>query len=142
LSAVLKTNKNKTGWGKATAFALAIMLVLLNAFVPQGFMPEKAEDGSLTFVICSGDGTREITLSADGTPQNPQDEQDQDNRNEGGKDSCPFIALQNPALLTSPEPTIFDTTLTDRHALNAYTAVFHSRNHSQSLSRAPPSSIV
>jgi hypothetical protein len=54
-------NRRIAGW----AWLLIAAVLLLRAAVPQGFMPERAVDGSITLTICGSGGVVHIPLKKD-----------------------------------------------------------------------------
>jgi hypothetical protein len=50
-----------TGW----AWLLVAVILLLRTAAPHGFMPERAQDGSITLTICGSGGVVHIPLEKD-----------------------------------------------------------------------------
>ena len=54
-------NRRIAGW----AWLLIVAILLLRAAVPQGFMPERTVDGSITLTICGSGGLVHVTIKKD-----------------------------------------------------------------------------
>ena len=51
-------HSRNAGW----AWALVLAVLLLRAAVPQGFMPERSDDGTLTITVCGSGGLVHIPV--------------------------------------------------------------------------------
>lgn len=54
-------NSTKLGW----AWSLVALVLLLRAAVPQGYMPERADNGAITLTVCGSGGLVHIPLEKD-----------------------------------------------------------------------------
>ena len=86
---------------------LALFLVLLRALIPPGYMPDlaAAQDGVITFVICSPDGLRTVSLDENGKPVEPGE-----SPHEHQRQHCPFASVGSidlPPLAKEPMPIVF-----------------------------------
>jgi hypothetical protein len=72
---------------------LAMLLPFLAlSLVPSGLMPGRAADGTLTLVLCTADGPREVSVDlGGGAPDQAQT-------------GCPFALMHGPALLPAGAP--------------------------------------
>lgn len=75
---------------KMLAVAIVVTAVLVRALIPVGYMPGQDTAGAYTIVICSGFGTKTITVDQDGVPVQHGDENNTPSTN---AEHCPFAPV-------------------------------------------------
>lgn len=86
----------------AQVFAMLLVgaAMLLRLAVPAGWMPAQADDGSIRISLCTGYGTVEAVLAADGTVHTGSDIPDQEKQ--APQQQCPFTAAAMPLAGADP----------------------------------------
>lgn len=62
-----RSTGTKRGW----AWLLVALVLLLRAAVPQGFMPERTESGTITLTVCGSGGLLHIPIERDAPARKP-----------------------------------------------------------------------
>ena len=89
--------RNVTSSSRPFLYLLLAAALLMRAFVPQGYMPERSESGAIAIELCNSDGVHLIPLrDRDGSPAKGQ----------RAGEPCAFAGLTGPALAPPAPPRL------------------------------------